>query len=64
MSLDFLLQGGDDFDVVMGKVYSLRNSRVEGGTRELIRGKLEALKLIREGSLIDPDHPRLIVLPA
>lgn len=27
MSIDFLLQGGDDFKDVMGKVYTLRNSR-------------------------------------
>ena len=48
----------------MGKVYTLRNEKVEGSLKDLVRGKLESLKLIREGSLIDPDHPRLIVLPA
>jgi hypothetical protein len=28
MSTDFLLQGGDDFKDVIGKVYNLRNSRI------------------------------------
>lgn len=64
MSVDFLLQGGDDFANVMGKVYTLRNSKNEGVTRDLIRPQLESLKVIREGSLIDPENPRLIVIPA
>ena len=63
MSIDFLLQGGDDFKDVMGKVYTLRNQKNEGLIRNLIRPKLEDIQLIREGSLIDPTHPRLIVVP-
>lgn len=64
MSIDFLTQGGDDFAGAMGKVYTLRNSKDEGNIRDLIRPKLEGLKVIREGSLIDPAHPRLVVIPA
>lgn len=64
MSIDFCLQGGDDFKNVMGKVYTLRNSKNEGLIRDLVRPQLKELKLIREGSLIDPDHPRMIVVPA
>lgn len=64
MSIDFLLQGGDDFSGVMGKVYTLRNARKEGSIKDLIRPKLVDLKVIREGTLIDPEHPRLIVIPA
>ena len=63
LSIDFLLQGGDDFKGVINKVYTVRNAKNEGVIRDLIRPELEALKLIREGSLIDPDHPRLIVIP-
>ena len=63
MSIDFLLQGGDDFKNVIGKVYTVRNAKQEGLIRDLIRPKLKDLKLIREGSLIDPNHPRLIVVP-
>ena len=40
MSIDFCLQGGDDFKDVMGKVYTLRNERNEGRIRDLIRPKL------------------------
>ncbi len=64
MSIDFLTQGGDDFAGAMGKVYTLRNPKDEGLIRELVRPQLVALKVIREGSLIDPTHPRLIVIPA
>ena len=63
MSIDFLLQGGDDFKEVIGHVYNVTNPRNEGLIRDLIRPKLVDLKLIREGSLIDPDHPRLIIVP-
>jgi 2',3'-cyclic-nucleotide 2'-phosphodiesterase (5'-nucleotidase family) len=40
MSIDFLLQGGDDFKEVMGKVYTLRNPKTEGSIKDLIRPKL------------------------
>lgn len=40
MSIDFLLQGGDDFKDAMGKVYTLRNPQSEGVIRDLIRPKL------------------------
>lgn len=64
MSIDFLLQGGDDFKNVMGKTYTLRNSKNQGSIKNLIRPKLMELQTIREGSLIDPNKPRLIVIPA
>lgn len=64
MSIDFLLQGGDDFKDVMGKVYTLRNSRKEGSIKDLVRPKLMDMKVIREGTLIDPEHRRLIVVPS
>lgn len=47
MSIDFLLQGGDDFKDVMGKAYTLRNSQTEGVIRDLIRPKLVDLQVIR-----------------
>ena len=54
LSIDFLLEGGDDFNKAMGKVYTLRNSKVEGGIKALLKPKLMDLKVIKEGSLIDP----------
>jgi 2',3'-cyclic-nucleotide 2'-phosphodiesterase (5'-nucleotidase family) len=64
MSIDFLLQGGDDFKDVMGKTYTLRNPKTHGTIRDLLRPKLIDIGVIKAGSLIDPDHPRLIVVPA
>ena len=64
MSIDFLLQGGDDFSNAMGKVYTLRNDKMEGSIKDLVRPKLIELGIILEGSLIDPKYPRLIVVPA
>lgn len=62
LSIDFLLNGGDDFKNVIGKIYTPRNTKTHGLIRDLLRKPLEELGNIKEGSLIDPDHPRLIVV--
>lgn len=62
LSIDFLLQGGDDFKNVIGKTYTPRNTKNHGVIRDTLRKPLEAMGVIREGTLIDPDHPRLIVV--
>lgn len=62
LSIDFLLQGGDDFGQVIGKTYTPRNTKSHGVIRDLIRKPLETLGVVKRGSLIDPDHPRLIVV--
>lgn len=61
LSIDFLLEGGDDFKNVIGKSYTPRNTKNHGIVRETLRKPLEDLGNIKAGSLIDPDHPRLIV---
>lgn len=61
LTVDFLLQGGDDFSRVINKIYTPRNTQSHGLLRDLLRKPLEDLGVIRVGSLIDPDHPRLIV---
>jgi hypothetical protein len=43
MSIDFLLQGGDDFGAAMGKVYTLRNSEIVGSIKTVIRPQLKAI---------------------
>lgn len=58
---DFLLGGGDDFKDVIGKVYNLRDVRSLGEFRQSIRGNLKDMKLIKKGSLIDPNRPRIII---
>ena len=40
VTIDFCLQGGDDFKDVIGKVYTVRNNKTEGPIRELVRPKL------------------------
>lgn len=62
LSIDFLLAGGDDFGAFINKTYTPRNTIKHGVIRDLLRKPLEQLGVIREGSLIDPDHPRLIVV--
>lgn len=62
ITIDFLLNGGDDFKDVIGKVYTPRNVRDLGVIRTVLKKPLVDLKVIEEGTLIDPDHPRLIVL--
>ena len=43
LTIDFLLSGGDDFSKVIGKVYTPRNVKFEGGLKELVRPELEKL---------------------
>ena len=59
---DFLLQGGDDFSKVIGKIYTPRNVKDLGEIRESIRQPLKDIEVIEPGTLIDPDHPRIILV--
>lgn len=58
---DFLLGGGDDFAHVIDIVYKPRDVEVLGEFRSSIRGLLKDMKLIKQGTLIDPEHPRIII---
>lgn len=60
-TIDFLLQGGDDFSKIIDVVYTPRNTVKIGEFKEVIKPYLVDLGTIREGSLVDPANPRLIV---
>lgn len=47
---------------VIGKVYTPRNRTTVGDMRPILKEILKEMKIIKEGSLIDPDHPRLVVV--
>lgn len=61
VTIDFLLKGGDDFKDVIGKVYTPRNVQNKGDYKELTQPFLEKMEIIKAGTLINPDEPRLIV---
>lgn len=58
---DFLLGGGDDFKDVIDIIYKPRDVQTLGEFRGSIRGLLKDMKIIKKGTLIDPDHPRIII---
>ncbi len=58
VTIDFLLNGGDDFKSVD---YKPRNTKKHGDFKTVARPKLEAMESITEAKCIDPDHPRIIV---
>ena len=59
--IDFLLQGGVDFVKIIGPVFEPKNTVNIGDFKKVIKPYLEDLGVIREGSLIDPENPRIIV---
>lgn len=59
---DFLLNGGDDMKDVIGKIYTPRNRTLVGPMRPTLKTILADMQVIKENSLIDPDHPRLVVI--
>ena len=61
IATDFLLGGGDDFKDVIDIIYTPRDVKVLGEFRSSIKGNLKDMKTIKKGSLIDPDHPRIII---
>ena len=61
MASDFLLGGGDDFEKVINHIYTPRNVVNIGDFRNSLRPGLIDLKTIKAGSLIDPEHPRIII---
>lgn len=58
---DFLLNGGDDMKDIIGKIYTPRNRTLIGSMRETLKPILAGMKIIKENTLIDPNHPRLVV---
>lgn len=61
VTIDFLIKGGDDFDTVIKQAYTPRDVKVLGEMKASIRELLKSRKIIKKGSLIDPEHPRLII---
>ena len=47
---------------MIGKVYTPRNIKNIGAIREMLKQPLIDLKVIEEGTLIDPEHPRLVIV--
>jgi 2',3'-cyclic-nucleotide 2'-phosphodiesterase (5'-nucleotidase family) len=62
LSLTFLSMGGDDFKNVIGKVYTVRKEILHGDFRELIQPQLVDVGIIKQNTLVDPQHPRLQVI--
>ena len=62
LSIDFLLNGGDDFKKVIGITYTPRNTQNHGLVREVLRKPLENLGTVKAETWIDPNNKRLIVL--
>ena len=60
--MNFLIQGGDDFKDVIGKIYNVRNAMNHGDFREMIEPKLVDMEIIKADTLVDPLHPRLDVM--
>ena len=58
---DFLLEGGDDFIKVINVTYTPRNVTLRGEFRDSIRQPLKDVGTVKPGTLIDPDHPRIVV---
>lgn len=59
---DFMLNGGDDMKDIIGKIYTPRNRTFIGNLRDTLKPILTDMKVIKEGTLIDPNHPRLVIL--
>lgn len=62
LSIDFLLNGGDDFKKVIGVTYTPRNTQNHGLVREMLRKPLEDLGVVKANTWIDPNNKRLIIL--
>ena len=62
LTVDFLLQGGDDFGKVIPSIYTPRNNKTHGIIRNSLEGSLKEWGDIEENTLIDPKHPRLIII--
>jgi hypothetical protein len=61
LSIDFLLSGGDDFNKVIGKVYTPRNVRNEGDLKQLLKPQIKKIGKINDGAWLDPKNPRIII---
>jgi 5'-nucleotidase len=59
---DFMLNGGDDMSDIIGKIYTPRNRTSIGPLRTTLKSILADMKIIKENTLINPNHPRLVVL--
>lgn len=60
-TVDFLLDGGDDFKDIINIIYTPRNVQSKGDYKALVKPFLVDMKIIEAGTLIDPERPRLIV---
>ena len=61
VTVDFLLNGGDDFKDVIGKVYTVKGKVELGAFRENIKPELIEMGIITEKDVIDPKNPRMVI---
>lgn len=61
VTIDFLLKGGDDFKDVINKTYTPQNEQDKGDYKVITEPLLKKMGVIKAGTLINPDQPRLIV---
>ena len=61
ITVDFLINGGDDFKNVINKIYTPRNMKDLGPLRESLKSELIKMESIEEKDVIDPERPRLIL---
>ena len=61
ITVSFILNGGDDFINVIGKVYTPRDVVDIGDQREVLVKEFKKLGTIKRGEWIDPENPRMVV---
>jgi hypothetical protein len=61
LTLGYLLQGGDMFSEVIGKIYTLRGYEELGEFREVLAPLMKKVTPLMAENLIDPVAPRIIV---
>jgi hypothetical protein len=63
VTANFMLDGGDDMKAVIGGgTYIPRNRKTLGVLRDVLKGKLIEIGVIKANTLIDPNNPRLVIV--
>lgn len=56
------MKGDNDFEKVVGTIYTLRNETIIGLYRDKMKEELIKLKRIRPNTFFDPENPRLRIV--
>lgn len=54
LSLEFLINGGDDFAEVIGPVFTPQDVKNEGDQRDILEAQLRELGTVKKGVWVDP----------